>query len=698
MLVVSTGAAVAVADPPTTSADDANLTLGVLGTHRTGQFDQSAAEIVAFDPGSDRAFVVNAQSGSVDVLDASDPSDPTREASISAAGATAADGSTIPAGAVANSVDVRADGLVVVAVESNVKTDHGWLLLVDGTSLERRGAVRVGAQPDMVTLTPDGRRAVVANEGEPAQDYSIDPEGSVAVIDLPADASVPPQSAVAVANFHAYESGGTAPLPDGVRVFGPEVNQQFPVSANLEPEYIALDPTGRTAYVTLQENNAFAVVDLASASVTGLLPLGAKDHSVQGQGLDPSDRDGGVKIGTWPVKGLYMPDTIHSYQAGGRTYLVTADEGDARQWGDYVEPARVKDLGKKGIPSVCADSPAADLRSDADLGRLNVSTASGLSEDGSCFEQLYSFGGRSFSIWSTDGSLVFDSGDAFEQITAKAVPGFFNSNHTVSDLEGRSDDKGPEPEAVTVGSVGNRTYAFVGFERVGGIAVFDITSPGSSTFETYLDNRDFSVSVEDAADQAAALDQAGDLGPESIAFVTADDSPTGAPMLVVGNEVSGTTTFYSVTAADDEPATTDPGGGPVTLTLYDDDVQPGDTVRGVVEGVADDEDLSITLFSDPVDLGTVTAADGMAMLSVVVPQDTEPGGHTLVVEGDSGRAEAPLTVRAAAVEVGPGADGGTQPPSGGLLPDAGSPISWVMLAIALGSVAAGVTMLRRRRA
>ena len=157
--------------------------------------------------------------------------------------------------------------------------------------------------------------------------------------------------------------------------------------------------------------------------------------------------------------------------------------------------------------------------------------------------------GRSFSIWTTDGAQVFDSGDAFERITYAANPDFFNSNHTESVLEGRSDDKGPEPENLTIGAVDGRTYAFIGFERVGGVVVFDITDPAASRFVTYVNNRDFSVSVEDADDPDSVLSQAGDLGPEGLAFIAAESSPTGAPLLAVANEVSGTTTLFSITAA-----------------------------------------------------------------------------------------------------------------------------------------------------
>lgn len=523
-------------EPVTSSASGARLTLAPVATYETGIFDASAQEIVAYHAGSRRFFTVNAELGRVEVLDADTM---TKIGEIDTAGIAAADGSVVPSGAVANSVDVRRDGLGVIAVESDIKTDPGWLVLFDAARATVRGAVRVGAQPDMVTVTPDGRRAVVANEGEPSDDYTVDPEGSVAVVQLPhahhrARASVR-QSSVRLADFHAFEDA----LPEGVRVFGPTVDTEHPVSANLEPEYAAV--SGHRAYVTLQENNAIAVVDLRRARVVELLPLGFMDWGVTG--LDPSDRDGVIDIRTVEgLRGLPMPDAIASFRSRGTTYLVTANEGDAREWGDYEEGARVKDLGQDGLAPICPDSPLAGRTGDADLGRLNVTTASGLSPDGSCYENLSTFGTRSFSIWTTDGKLVFDSGDDFEQVTAAALPGFFNSNHTESGFENRSDDKGPEPEGVDVGRVGGRTYAFIGFERVGGVIVYDVTRPADSRFVTYVNNRDFSVSVEDGG----ALGAAGDLGPEGVAFLPAGASPTRRPMLAVANEVSGTTTTYEI--------------------------------------------------------------------------------------------------------------------------------------------------------
>jgi len=551
-----------VADPVALSADGARVALSPLGSYATGVFDESAAEIVAFHARSERLFSVNAQAGEVTVLDVARPSSPRKLFALETTGVRAADGSTVPGGAVANSVAVRPDGLGVVAVEAPDKVSDGWLVVFDAAGDgEALGAWRVGALPDMVTITPDGRRAVVANEGEPADDFSVDPEGSVSVVDLPRrvtgkhagkHAGTVAQDAVRTATFHAFEGDR---LPDGVRVFGPDVagpdgSSERRVSRNLEPEYVTVSKDSRTAYVALQEANAVAEIDLRAARTADLWSLGSKDHSVPGQGLDPSDKDGEAAVREVPVRGLYMPDGIASYTSRGQTYLVTANEGDAREWGDYAEPARVKDLGDDGLAPVCADSPAAGLLDDADLGRLNVTTASGLRADGSCYEELYAFGGRSFSVWTTDGELVFDSGDTFEQVTAEALGDAFNTNHTETKGDGRSDDKGPEPENLAIGEVAGRTYAFVGLERAGGVMVYDVTRPERAAFVTYVSNRDYAVSVEDAIDDgtapADALAGAGDLGPEGLAFVPASDSPTHRPLLAVANEVSGTTTLFQV--------------------------------------------------------------------------------------------------------------------------------------------------------
>ncbi|MBP8921162.1 MAG: choice-of-anchor I family protein [Micropruina sp.] len=465
----TTATAAEVPEPISTSAPDAQVALDYLGAYETGQFDESAAEITAVY--GDTVFTVNAQAATVDIIDAKDPAKPVKIGEITGSGT-------------ANSVAVRDDGLGVIALENEDKTAPGSLMFFDArtTSATVLGSVGVGSLPDMVTITPDGKQALVANEGEPADDFSTDPEGSVGIVDLPAEVAAPSTADVRTADFRDFEDGGSKTLPEGVRVFGPNPNGDLPVSRNLEPEYITV--AGGKAYASLQEANAIAVVDIAAGEVERIMPLGYKDYGTAGNGLDASDRDPKdaptVNIATYPgLKGAYMPDTVSTFSAGGTDYLVTANEGDSREWGDFVDAARVKDLGGDGLAPVCTTSPLADKLGDDQLGRLNVITDLGLSADGSCYEELYAFGGRSFSIWTTDGKLVADSGDEFEQMTAKAIPQFFNSNHTESNLEGRSDDKGPEPEALTIGQVGETTYAFVGFERIGGIAVYDLSDPAN---------------------------------------------------------------------------------------------------------------------------------------------------------------------------------------------------------------------------
>ena len=522
-------------DPVVHSAPGAALSLAPIVNFETGIFEVSAAEIVAHHAASQRVLTVNAQSGQIDILDISDPTTPVKVASV--------DGG---AGTTINSVDVRADGLAVATVEPATKTDAGTLLFFDAAAEQPvpLGEVTVGALPDMVTITQDGAYALVANEGEPATDFSVDPEGSVSVVSLPETVTAATDADVRTADFRAYNAPGA--LPEGVRVFGPEGTEST-VAQNLEPEYITVQ--GGTAYVSLQENNALAVVDVETATVTDILPLGTVDHSVVP--LDVSDRDGSINITTWPVKGHLMPDSIASYEAGGVTYIVTANEGDARDWEAYSEEARVKHFGDadRGIAPLCEDfngmtaEEIADLQKDENLGRLTVTTADGYNEERGCYDEIYSFGSRGFSIVDENGERVFNSDDQFEQITALASPEYFNSNHREANLEGRSDDKGPEPEGVTLGEIDDRSYAFIGLERIGGIMVYDVTDPAGATFVTYVNNRDFTAPADSP--------QAGDLGAEGLVFVPAADSPNGENLVIVGNEVSGTTTIFEITTATD---------------------------------------------------------------------------------------------------------------------------------------------------
>ncbi|GAB4541134.1 MAG: hypothetical protein Tsb0014_32820 [Pleurocapsa sp.] len=304
-----------------------------------------------------------------------------------------------------------------------------------------------------------------------------------------------------------------------------------------KPEGLALLPNGSLAVVN---DNDFGLLD-EEIPLDGSVPfnpdptqtvLGIIDFNIP-NGLDASDRDDAIDIRNHPVFGIYQPDSIATYEVDGATYYITANEGDARD-----EDVRVEDLDLDPT----AFPNAAELQTDGEIGRLEVSGIDGDIDGDGDYDRLVSYGGRSFSIWDSQGNLVFDSGEQLAQITAQQVPDIFNSNGTVDSFDSRSDAKGPEPEGVVVGEINDRTYAFIGLERTGGVAVYDVTDPAASSFVQYINPID-----EETGD-------AIDLAPEGLKFIPAEDSPNNEPLLVVTNEVSGTTTIYQVdveTASND---------------------------------------------------------------------------------------------------------------------------------------------------
>ncbi len=534
-------ATAAIVDDPSSHVGSGALALEAVGSYDSGIFDASAAEIVSFHPESASILTVNAHSGQVDVIDATDVTNLTLKTSV-----TVADH-------VINSVDVRADGLVVATAEPNWdKTAEGKVVFFDANDPEGGvlHEVKVGSLPDMVTFNEDGTYALVANEGEPAEDYSVDPEGSVSVISVPADIKDIAEAEGRTAGFEQWNDFSREELfaQGNIRVYGPEgTNAQ-----NFEPEYVTVD--GDTAYVALQENNAIAVVDVPTATVSDIWGLGTIDRGEVA--FDPSDKDDKFELRTFEgVKAFPLPDAIDSYTVGGVTYIVTANEGDARDWDGYSEELRLKDVGDpEKTDIVLGEGVDEALLADDQLGRMKITTANGV-VDGK-LEEIYTYGGRGFSIYNAKtGELVSHSGDDFETFTHAAHPEFFNSNHSESNFEGRSDDKGPEPESVVLAELNHKTYAFIANERVGGVMVYDVTDPANPVYSSYLNNRDFSVSMEDAlevegADEAALLTQAGDLGPEGQHYIAPQDSPNGRPLLIVGNEVSGTTTVFEIKGTD----------------------------------------------------------------------------------------------------------------------------------------------------
>jgi len=503
--------AIAAALPLTALAQRAELT-------RIGGYDTTlgagGAEIIAFDPSTRRAYLANGVNSTFDIIDFANPAAPTliRRVDVAAQGGAP------------NSVAVR-NGLVAVAVEGAPQT-NGRIVFYSGNG-DLLASAAAGPLPDMVAISPNGRWALSANEGEPNAAYTIDPEGSITIVDLQNGPVGAPTRTIGFTDFNA---GGprAAELPAGVRVFGPNAT----VARSFEPEYIVISGDSSTAWVAIQEANALAVIDIAAARVTRIFALGSKDHSLPGNGIDASDRDGAangptINIRSWPVRGYYMPDAIALAEINGRPLVLTANEGDARDYAGFSEEVRIGalNLDPAAFPN------ATELKLNANLGRLTATRAQGDTDGDGDFDQLFVFGARSFSIFDgSNGALVYDSKDEFERFTAAAFPTLFNGEGTTASFDSRSDNKGPEPEGVVTANLGGRQWGFISNERFGGIFVYDLTQP-AGTFRV-----GFGPSM------------APDRSPEGLAYVAPENSASNRPLLLMANEVSGTLGVYQLNA------------------------------------------------------------------------------------------------------------------------------------------------------
>lgn len=677
------------------SAAFAQIDLSVISTYETGVFDDGAAEIVSYDTTNQQLVFTSAANNEVEIVDFSDPDNLVSVATIDLS----------PYGGGVNSVKAF-NGYFVVAVEADEKQDNGSVVFFDNQG-QFVAQIEAGALPDMVAVSKDGTKVVVANEGEPNDDWTRDPAGSITVIDISGGvASVTQANATQITfdgltldagvrifgandtlvhidddfevdsigidnwnsvalttnnawfydeyngEHYAEASGYNTSLPNntpadawlisdpvdvrdygfielsfvntkayyddlGGGTFNALVSADYDSSAlptvatwdtisftrspgnftatqsgtidlsaytgnvihvafhytssgsvsdscetwqiddvmlkaaygsklttnNIEPEYVAISDNSDYAYVALQENNALAIVDLMTNTIVDVVPFGAKDHSVAGMGLDPSDKDSGIKIAEHPVYGLYLPDAIAYATINGSGYVLTANEGDSRDYDAYSEEERIKDI----TLDATAFPNAAELQEDTVLGRLNITISMGDTDNDGEFEELYAYGARSFTIWNAaDGSIVWDSGDEFEQYTAQAYPNDFNSNNDENDsFESRSDNKGPEPEAITVATLNGEPHAFIGMERMGGVFVYNIADPTAPEYVTYVNNRDFSVDAELSG--GGTNPAVGDLGVEDVIVIDAAVSPDGRTFVVTSNEISGTVTVFEVT-------------------------------------------------------------------------------------------------------------------------------------------------------
>ena len=526
---------------------------------------EGAAEIVQYHKASNRVYAINSSSdiATVEIVDLKslNPNKLVKnEQGVITNTNLSIDATldlTIHTSGDANSIAISEElNLLAVAIAAKETGTKGNIAFYDISKQTPRFIknVKVGYLPDMVAFSPDSKKVIVANEGEPSGDYQTDPEGTISIINI--DNGAIANQAIEL-NFHQYNNKQAELEAQGVMFANPTGRIikgtliKTTVSMDLEPEYVAVTEDSSTAYISMQENNALAVVDLTNNSLVKIIGLGFKDWS-QYQ-LDASDKDGGMHFKQYEnLYGMYQPDTIASYSWNNNDYIVTANEGDGREYFfksankesclieggldydkddgclAYTDEARAKKLTLDPI------NFASVKNNNDDLGRLKVSTVKGDLDNDGDFDQLYTYGARSFTIWDTDGKVVFDSGDDIALITAQVHGEAFNNDEDENKGDTRSDAKGAEPEALALGKINGKTYAFIGLERMSGIMVYDITIPVDAKFVDYFYNRG-TIEGEKIS---------GDLAPEGMKFIAATQNTPAR--LVVGNEISGSVAIWEI--------------------------------------------------------------------------------------------------------------------------------------------------------
>ena len=532
----------------------AALNLTQIARYSAGQYnvDGGVMEIVAYNQATEWAYAINGQSGKLAAiplagLTAGAHVEALTGTEIDVKALVEAEDSTFQYGDM-TSVAISPDSTTLAAaLQAQGSNDAGRVALFtceeDGT-LTLEALVETGAQPDMVTFAGDGV-VLTADEGEPREGYGeniADPKGSVTVVDVEAQEST-------VVDFSAFDSQRDQLAEDGI-----VLKKGSAPSVDLEPEYIAV--SGGKAYVTLQENNAIAVLDIESQAFEGVYSAGFEDHSTTAIDLDKKD-DAYDPQTYESLLGIRMPDGIAAFTVEGTTYLVTANEGDAREWGDedqgtFYLSEDERDFSEEGVTSPTGAITAENSGLEGKVVFFKTEDFDGLDP-----EKDYVFGGRSFTVFQvTENGLeeVFTSGDDFEALTAQYVPEYFNASNDNAVLDDRSGKKGPEAESVTVGTVDGKTYAFVALERTGGVMVYDVTDPEAITFVNYVNTRDFGTTVEGSQEyEDGELDKwvtGGDVAPEGLLFLDAASSPNGEPLLLAACEASGTVAVYQLGSED----------------------------------------------------------------------------------------------------------------------------------------------------
>ena len=572
------------------TADLSDLTSGVTVSLEEGEAvskniiftadGTDSAEINAFDPNS--GFVFVAGGANVDIL-----TFPSGDLFTTL---------PVPIGSgEVTSVAVNGLGQFAIAIPADPASGPGFVQvyeiadLIQGVTPFPSKTFQVGALPDSIAFTPDGTKILSANEGE-VEALDDDPAGSISLVDLATDT-------VTTIGFESFfqgliDSGNIGDLFDsGYRFIGNEITQPVgtPVdpstltaaqlAQDVEPEFITVSADGSQAFVTLQENNALAVIDLDTFEIADVFGVGLQDFS---ENLtDVNDENGPGTLAT--VENLFaflQPDALTTFEFEGETFIITADEGDARGFDDDFELTEVGDVTLDPVAFNGVD--IGDDESD-ELGEdLEITALAGDTDGDGDFDQLFAFGGRSFSIFDTDGNRIFNSSDAIETNLEAILASDFPENFN----EGRSDDAGPEPAFVETGVIDGELFVFVGLERSAAVMAFKIEDPTEDGGIEFVDLLSFPIPDLGGDD----IDDFIDV--EGLTFISAEDSPTGGPVLLASDEEGAQTIAFDLSTLGNGPDVDELDDIENVIGTKFDDHIAGDDEDNVLDGNAGDDDIA----------------------------------------------------------------------------------------------------------
>lgn len=458
-------------------------------------------------------------------------------------------------------IDTINDRIAVTLESGDTSAVNGRVCLLDYDG-NLQYYYETGVQPNMAVFTADSKKLLITNEGEHKSTYTVtDPKGTVTIIDFSRN-SDPTRITPTEVDFSAFtadeliENSILLNKIKNTNVTEENPDTYIPVEPqyDLEPESIAVNDAGTTAYVCLQEANAIATLDLTTNEFVDIRSLGFIDYSDETNAIDVV-LDKTYSPTTYQYTyGVPMPHSIELIEIEGTTYLLTANEGASRT---YCYNTSTKFISNLTTATLTSNEPKVDANGDpvydangeevyptaASVQVLNNTYTAGLEEgveeDGSDTPH-YIFGTRSFSIYEADSmSLLYDSANSLEAKTNELLPSNFNCTNNMMGKEKGATARGVEPKAVITSAINGRYFAFIALEAIGGVMVYEITDPSTPEYINYINTRDFSTSIK------------GDVSPGCIALADANSSKNELPTFFVGYDVTATLGSYTITATDE---------------------------------------------------------------------------------------------------------------------------------------------------